>query len=287
MDRVGRYHPGAADQMGPMEAETLQALEQLGVGVDWFHHEDAPGQYKVGLEYRDALSMGDGLLTYGQVVRQIGRRHGFAATFMPKPFTDREGSGLHFTLSLMNGDDNVFADGADTLGLSQVARGFIAGLLLHGREITLVTNPTVNSYKRLVPGFAAPTRCTWADSGRGDLVRIPALVASETTPSSRLEYRVADPSCNPYLALASVLEAGLDGVDRELAPPPRRTEDGCQDGTPLPKHLSEAISAASDSELLKRVLGEALHAQMLTAATDEWASYHRQVSQWELDNYLR
>ena len=285
MDSIGRYHPTDGDVVGTLERETLGVMEQLGVGVDWFHHEDAPGQFKVGLQYRDALSMGDGLLTYGQMVRQIARRHDLMATFMPKPFADREGSGVHFTFALMRGDANAFHDPGHPLGLSPTALHFVGGLLNHGPEITLVTNPTVNSYKRLASGFAAPTHCTWANSGRGDMVRIPSLAASDAPPI-RLEYRVADPSCNPYLALAALLGAGLDGVEQELQPPPLREPGEPVTARALPTHLADAISNAKDSSLLQDILGEALHKRMLHAASEEWESYHQAVTGWELERYL-
>jgi glutamine synthetase len=288
MDRGRRYDAGIADDLVPLKRDTLLALEQLGVAVDSFHHEDAPGQYKVGLQYNDALSMADGLVTYRQVARQVARRFGVVASFMPKPLTEHEGSGLHFSLSLTRGDENVFYGPDDATGLSELARGFLAGLLAHAPAVTLVTNPTVNSYKRLAPGFSAPVACTWAPSGRGDLVRIPALQAGHGPRSTRLEYRVADPSCNPYLALTALLEAGLDGADRGLEPPLPRAADLPPEraGLPLPRSLAEAIARSRESELLTRALGEALHDELLTAAQQQWDEYHTHVSAWEIANYL-
>ncbi|MEZ4266111.1 MAG: glutamine synthetase family protein [Myxococcota bacterium] len=288
MDRGRRYDARDAVELVPLKRETLLALEQLGVAVDSFHHEDAPGQYKVGLQYNDALSMADGLVTYRQVARQVAQRFGVIASFMPKPLTEHEGSGLHFSLSLTRGEENVFYGASDPHGLSDLARGFLAGLLAHAPAITLVTNPTVNSYKRLAPGFSAPVACTWAPSGRGDLVRIPALQAGHGPRSTRLEYRVADPSCNPYLALTALLEAGLDGADLELAPPAPRDAELAPEraGASLPRSLAEAISRSRESELLTRALGDALHDELLTAAQQQWDDYHTHVSAWEIANYL-
>jgi glutamine synthetase len=288
MDTGRRYDAGLASDLVPLKRDTLLALEQLGVAVDSFHHEDAPGQYKVGLQYNDALSMADGLVTYRQVVRQVARRFGVVASFMPKPLTEHEGSGLHFSLSLTRGDENIFYGPDDATGLSGFARGFLAGLLAHAPAITLVTNPTVNSYKRLAPGFSAPVACTWAPSGRGDLVRIPALQAGHGPRSTRLEYRVADPSCNPYLALTALLEAGLDGADQKFEPPPPRANDIAPEraGTALPRSLAEAIARSRESELLTRALGEPLHDELLTSAQQQWDDYHTFVSAWEIETYL-
>lgn len=289
-DHGGRYHPGASDELTELKRETLLALEQLGVAVDSFHHEDAPGQYKVGIQYSDALSLADGLLTYRQVVRRMAERHGVLASFMPKPLTAEEGCGLHFSLSLVDKDGgNVFYDGDDPLGLTTLARQFVAGLLEHAPALSLLTNPTVNSYKRLVPGFSAPTACTWARAGRGDLVRIPRLQTGHGPTSTRLEYRLPDPSCNPYLALAGLLEAGLDGVDAAADPPPEREPDQprLEAGPALPSHLAAAIDAAAASELLPRALGSALTAELTRAARAEWSSYHSQVGAWEVESYLR
>ncbi|MCB9728814.1 MAG: glutamine synthetase [Deltaproteobacteria bacterium] len=288
MDQGRRYDPGLPNELMSLKRDTLLALEQLGVAVDSFHHEDAPGQYKVGLQYNDALSMADGLVTYRQVARQVARRFGIVASFMPKPLTEHEGSGLHFSLSLTRGEENAFYGADDATGLSGLARGFLAGLLDHAPAITLVTNPTVNSYKRLAPGFSAPVACTWAPSGRGDLVRIPALQTGHGPRSTRLEYRVADPSCNPYLALTALLEAGLDGAERALEPPPSRASDVAPEhaGVPLPRSLAEAIGRSRESELLTRALGDALHDELIRAAQQQWDEYHTHVSAWEIASYL-
>lgn len=288
MDAGRRYDPGVPNELVRLKRDTMLALEQLGVAVDSFHHEDAPGQYKVGLQYNDALSMADGILTYRQIVRQIARNYDAVTSFMPKPLTDHEGSGLHFTLSLVREDHNVFWDADDDMGLSALARSFVAGLLDHASEITLVTDPNANSYKRLVPGFSAPVAATWGAAGRGDLVRIPALQAGHGPTSTRLEYRAADPSCNPYLALTALLEAGRDGVARGLTPPPARTPEVRPEdhGARLPRHLAEAIEQAVSSELLPEVFGEALFAEMLRTARSDWAAYHAHVTEWELDQYL-
>ncbi|MGM0576586.1 MAG: glutamine synthetase family protein [Myxococcota bacterium] len=289
MDAGRRYDPGLPNELVQLKRDTMLALEQLGVAVDSFHHEDAPGQYKVGLQYNDALSMADGLLTYRQIVQQVAQRYGVVTSFMPKPLTDHEGSGLHFTLSLVRDEENVFWDPEGDMGLSSPARSFVAGLLEYAQEVTLVTNPTTNSYKRLVPGFSAPVSATWGGAGRGDLVRIPALQTGHGPTSTRLEYRAADPSCNPYLALTALLEAGRDGMARELSPPSARrpTQRPEDHGRRLPRHLDAAIRAAERSGLLDMAFGEALFAQMLQTAREEWEGYHAQVTAWELDRYLR
>ncbi len=287
VDRGGRYEPGRAQHLLGLTRETMTALERLGVAVDSVHHEDAPAQYKVGIQYSDALSLADGVVTYRQVVRQMARRHGVHASFMPKPFTRYEGSGLHFSLSLAQEEQNVFYDADSDLGLSDLARSFAAGLLQHAPTITLVTNPTVNSYKRLAPGFAAPTFCSWATAGRGDLLRVPTLQAGHGS-STRLEYRAPDPSCNPYLALAAILAAGLDGVERGATPPAPRAPDASPGdvGAPLPRHLPEALELAGQSELLQEALGDALLEELQRTARKAWDSYHSHVTRWEIERLL-
>src|SRR3990170_1085196 len=186
----------------------------MGIGVESSHHEVAPSQHEVDLRYTDALTMADSTLTCRLVVKEVAMAAGVYATFMPKPLAGENGSGMHTHLSLFRGERNAFFDGDDPLHLSAVARGFIAGLLRHAREITLVTNQWVNSYKRLIPGFEAPHQITWARRSRGDLLRVPEYRPGREI-SARIEYRAPDAACNPYLAFAAILAAGLDGIEKE------------------------------------------------------------------------
>jgi glutamine synthetase len=265
--------------------DTVIALEQLGIAVESTHHEVGPGQYEIKLSYSDALSMADGLMTYRLCVKQLAQPTGLVASFMPKPLADANGSGLHLSLSLSQGGQPAFSDPTDPLGLSETAKQFAAGLLAHAPALTLVTNQWVNSYKRLVPGFEAPTACTWARANWDDLIRVPAPQATPEG-ATYLEYRAPDPACNPYLAFAVLLAAGLDGIERKLQPPPLRGRGEPQDAPPLPSTLAEAIAAAESSELLRAALGPALMGSLLENARLEWRSYHAQVSQWELDRYF-
>ena len=269
-------------------------LESMGIGVALSHHEAAPSQHEIDLRYTDALTMADSIMTYRLVVKEVAMRHGAYATFMPKPLRDVNGSGMHLQLSLFRGEENAFSDGDDTLGLSPLARNFMAGLLDHASETMLVTNQWVNSYRRLVPGFEAPTHATWSTTNHADLLRVPSYKPDDPA-GTRIEYRVPDPACNPYLAFASLLTAGLDGVDREAALPAALDRDVREIGgeeldqraiAQLPSSLGEAIASFADSALLRDALGDHVCDSLVANKRHEWDEYRTHVSEFELERYL-
>jgi glutamine synthetase len=273
----------------------------MGIGVESSHHEVAPSQHEVDLRYTDALTMADSVLTTRLVVKEVALANGVYATFMPKPLRGENGSGMHVHLSLFRGEHNAFFDAGDPLRLSAVARGFIAGLLRHAREITLVTNQWVNSYKRLVPGFEAPVRIAWnrrggaaasaSPSGRmpGDLLRVPEYRQGREL-AARIEYRAPDAACNPYLAFAALLAAGLEGIEREYQLPPGRdlaSDDAGSDEAPtLPGSLYEALQEAESADLLRRCLGEHAFESLLASKRIEWETYRSYITDYELNRYL-
>lgn len=281
LDNGGYFDLTPHDIASPLRRKTALTLEKLDIGVESSHHEGAPSQHEIDLRYTDALSMADSLMTFRLVVKEIAAESGCYATFMPKPTAQHNGSGMHINMSLFKRGKNAFFDSKDPEHLSPVARHFLAGLLCHAREITLFTNQWVNSYKRLVPGFEAPTRVTWAARNRADLVRVPSYKPGRES-SRRLEYRSPDSACNPYLVFALLLAAGLDGVKNKLPLPPQMNEDA----PTLPSNLNEAILAAQNSALVKSVLGEPLFEKFLANKRIEWENYRRQVHQYELDRYL-
>jgi glutamine synthetase len=278
-------------------------LEEMGIGVESSHHEVAPSQHEVDLRYTDALTMADSILTCRLVVKEVAMANGVHATFMPKPLADENGSGMHVHLSLFRGEKNAFFDPNDSLHLSAVARGFIAGLLRHARDVTLVTNQWVNSYKRLIPGFEAPVRVAWSrrnaftasvpdtrTAGRmpGDLLRVPEYRPGREI-SSRIEYRAPDAACNPYLAFAALLAAGLEGIEREYPLPPSRDASdlaSIEQAPTLPGSLYEAMLDAESSELLRSCLGEHVFDSLLTSKRIEWERYRSHITDYELKQYL-
>lgn len=288
LDHDSYFDATPSDVCSDLRRETVGALEQLGIAVESTHHEVGPGQYEVKLQYSDPLAMADALMTYRQTARQLAMRSGLTCTFMPKPLAGANGSGLHLTISVLQQGADALIDAEAPGGLSRLAEHFVAGLLAHAPAISLATNPSVNSYKRLSPGFEAPTSCTWARSNWEDLVRVPA-VATDHGGTTYVEYRAPDPSCNPYLAFAAVLSAGLDGILGERTPPPLRTagQPLAQAGPPLPRTLGEAIAYAEHSSVLANALGARLLASMLENARADWAAYHAQVTPWELARYYR
>lgn len=290
-DNGGYFDLGPIDLGEDARRDICLTLESLGIDVEASHHECANGQHEIDFRYGEALSIADRLMTFKLVVKTVAKRHGLAATFMPKPFTDLSGSGMHANLSLSSGGVNVFQDEKDPLGLSAVARSFIAGLMAHAPAITAVTNPLVNSYKRLVPGYEAPVHIAWATRNRSPLIRIPAIRGEAT----RVELRSPDPSCNPYLAFAVILEAGLDGIRRGLVPPPPvegnvydMSEEALEKAgiATLPQSLAEALDALEADPLILGVLGEHAAEKYIAAKRKEWDSYRTAVHQWELDRYL-
>jgi glutamine synthetase len=294
LDHGGYFDMTPLDAASDFRRETVLALEQLGIMVEASHHEVAPSQHEIDLRYTDALTMADSTMTYRLTVKEVAMRNGVYATFMPKPLADQNGSGMHVHQSLFKGERNVFFDANDPYYLSAMARSYIAGLLRHAREITLVTNEWVNSYKRLVPGYEAPVYLTWARRNRSDLVRVPEYKPGKEN-ATRIEYRSPDPACNPYLAFAAMLAAGLEGIEKEYPCPEPVEENVYEMGEEerqergidhLPGSLWEAIELAEESDLLRRCLGEHLFDSLLSNKKIEWSDYRRQVTDYELRRYL-
>jgi glutamine synthetase len=294
LDNGGYFDMTPLDAATDLRRETVLTLEDLGIPVEASHHEVAPSQHEIALRYTDALTMADNTMTYRLVVKEVAMKNGVHATFMPKPISDENGSGMHVHQSLFKGERNAFFDTGDPYHLSALARSYIAGLLHHGKEITLVTNQWVNSYKRLVPGFEAPVYLSWARRNRSDLIRIPDIKRGKEN-ATRIEYRGADPACNPYLAFAAMLAAGLEGVDGKYeCPAPveenvfemsegERKERGIDH---LPGSLWEAIEHAEGSTLLRRCLGDHLFESLLTNKKIEWSNFRRHVTDYEIKRYL-
>jgi glutamine synthetase len=294
LDRGGYFDMTPLDAASDFRRDTVLALEQMGIMVEASHHEVAPSQHEIDLRYTDALTMADSTMTYRLTVKQVAMMNGVYATFMPKPIASENGSGMHVHQSLFKGDRNVFFNAKDPYFLSALARSYIAGLLRHAREITLVTNEWVNSYKRLVPGFEAPVYLSWARRNRSDLVRVPEYKPGQEN-ATRIEYRSPDPACNPYLAFAVMLAAGLEGIEKEY-PCPEPLEENVYELTEkerqergithLPGSLWEAVELAEGSDVLRRCLGEHLFNSLLDNKKIEWSEYRRQVTDYELRRYL-
>lgn len=269
-------------------------LESMGISVEFSHHEGGPGQNEIDLRYADALTTADNIMTFRTVVKEVALEQGIYATFMPKPFSDHPGSGMHTHLSLFEGDRNAFHEAGSQYQLSTVARRFIAGLLQHAAEITAVTNQWVNSYKRLWGGGEAPSYVCWGHNNRSALIRVPMYKPGKGN-STRIEYRAIDPACNPYLAFALMLAAGLKGIEDGAELP-----DGAEDDVwsltdaerramgfkPLPASLDEAVRIMEDSELVAETLGEGVFDFFLRNKRAEWAEYRRQITPFELNRYL-
>jgi glutamine synthetase len=286
LDSGGYFDLTPLDVASDLRRETVLTLEEMGIGVESSHHEVAPSQHEVDLRYTDALTMADSIMTSRLVVKEVAMAAGVYATFMPKPLADQNGSGLHSHISLFRGESNAFFDGNDPMHLSAVARGFIAGLMRHAREIALVTNQWVNSYKRLVPGFEAPVKITWARRSSGDLLRVPEYRQGREM-AVRIEYRAPDPGCNPYLAFAAILAAGLEGIEREYPlPPSRDSGEADESADTMPGSLYEAIRDAEASDVLHRCLGDHLFESLLTSKRIEWESYRSHITDYELKRYL-
>ena len=266
-------------------------LEKLGFDVEASHHEVAPGQHEVDFKYADALTACDNIQTFKLVVKTVARKHGLHATFMPKPLERINGSGMHLNMSLFTKDGNAFFDENGQEQLSKEAYYFLGGILKHARNFTALTNPTVNSYKRLVPGYEAPVYVAWSGRNRSPLIRVPESRGLST----RLELRSVDPAANPYLAMAVLLEAGLDGITRELTPPPavdrniyimneeERAEALIKD---LPSTLHNAIKELRVDPVMVDALGQHIFSNFVEAKRMEWASFRQTVSEWEREQYL-
>jgi glutamine synthetase len=259
--------------------QAITLLEAMGVSVEFSHHEGAPGQQEIDLRYADALSTADNIMTFRHVIKEVALEQGFYASFMPKPFTDHPGSGMHTHVSLFKGEENAFYDANAELNLSEVGRHFVAGILKHASEITAVTNQWVNSYKRLQGGGEAPAIINWGHNDRGALVRIPMYKPNKEN-STRIEFRAPDSACNPYLAYAVMIAAGLKGIEGKYK------LEASNDSATLPANLDEAIAVMEKSELVRETLGESVFEYVLRNKRAEWLDYRRQVSQYELDRYL-
>jgi glutamine synthetase len=294
LDSGGYFDLIPLDAATDYRRETVLALEGMGIGVEYSHHEVAPSQHEIDMRYTDALSMADNVMTYRLIVKQIALQHGVYATFMPKPIFGECGSGMHVHQSLFTGDQNAFYDENDAFHLSKTAKSFIAGLLRHAREITAVTNQWVNSYKRLVPGYEAPVYLSWARRNRADLIRVPEYKPGREN-ATRIEYRSPDPACNPYLAFSVMLAAGLEGIEKEY-PVPDPVEENVYNMPEeerqrrgiavLPASLWEAINVTSNSEVVRKALGDHAFDAFIESKRIEWNEYRTQVTQWELDKYL-
>jgi len=259
--------------------QAITLLEAMGISVEFSHHEGAPGQQEIDLRYADALSTADNIMTFRHVIKEVALEQGFYASFMPKPFTDHPGSGMHTHVSLFEGENNAFFDASAEFNLSKTGRSFIAGILKHAAEMTAITNQWVNSYKRLQGGGEAPSLINWGQSDRGALVRIPMYKPNKEN-STRIELRSLDSACNPYLAFAVMLAAGLKGIEEGYVLEPSA------DPAPLPANLHEAIVAMEESQLIRQTLGEHVFEFVLRNKRAEWQDYRRQVSAYELDRYL-
>jgi glutamine synthetase len=294
LDKGGYLDLTPLDIASDVRRQTVLTLEDMGIGVEYSHHEAAPSQHEIGLRYTDALTMADNAMTYRLVVKEVALANGVYATFMPKPLGGENGSGMHTHQSLFKGDQNAFFDASDEYHLSPIAKSYVAGMLQHAGEITLVTNQWVNSYKRLVPGFEAPVYRTWARRNRSDLIRVPQYKPGKEV-STRIEYRAPDAACNPYLAFAVMLAAGLEGIEREypLGPPTEDDVFGLGDEErakrgieTLPGSLREAIEAFAHSDFARRALGDHVFESLLQNKTIEYDAYRRHVSDFEMDRYL-
>ena len=259
--------------------QAITMLEAMGISVEFSHHEGAPGQQEIDLRYADALSTADNIMTFRHVIKEVALEQGFYASFMPKPFTEHPGSGMHTHVSLFKGEENAFYDPTAEFNLSATGRSFIAGILKHAPEITAITNQWVNSYKRLHGGGEAPAFVNWGPSDRGALVRVPMYKPKKEN-STRIEFRSPDSACNPYLAYAVMLAAGLAGVEGKYE------LTNSTEPESLPANLNEAIAAMEKSTLVRETLGEHVFEYVLRNKRAEWQDYRRQVSAYELDRYL-
>jgi glutamine synthetase len=294
LDQGGYFDLTTLDAGSDLRRETIFALEQLGIHVEYSHHEVGPSQHEIDMRYAPALKMADDCMTYRLTVKECAMKYGLHATFMPKPLFGENGSGMHTHMSLFRGGRNAFFDADDPYYLSPIGKAFIAGQLRHAREISSIFAQWVNSYKRLVPGYEAPTYVAWSRRNRSALVRVP-LYHPGKEQATRMELRCPDPACNPYLTFAVLLQAGLEGVEHgyelpepmeknlyHLAPDERRRLGIEQ----LPATLGEAIELTAESELVLRTLGEHMFNRFVEIKRQEWEDYRVQVTQWELDRYL-
>ena len=294
LDNFGYYDQQSSNPSADLRRDTVLNLSDMGIPVKYSHHEGANSQHEIDLQYTDALTMADSVMTAKLVIKEMAQLGGAYASFMPKPFSSSNGSGMHTHQSLFKGDQNVFYDEEDSDHLSETGKRFIAGLLRHAPEITLVTNQWVNSYKRLVPGYEAPVYISWAAVNRSDLIRVPAYKPGYDS-SVRIEYRAPDPACNPYLAFSVMLAAGLKGIELEYPIPTpvegnvfvmTAEERSARDIRTLPGSLGEALSLAEDSLLLRETLGDQTFSSFIKNKKIEWDQYRSTVTDYEITRYL-
>lgn len=290
-DDAGYFDLAPVDLGENARRDMVTTLKKMGFEVEASHHECAPGQHEIDFKYDEALYAADKIMTFKAVVRMVAKNHGLHATFMPKPVFGIAGSGMHVNQSLFKDGKNAFYDEDGKLGLSDAAYSYMAGLLTHAKAICAVTNPTVNSYKRLVSGYEAPVYIAWSGKNRSPLVRVPAKRGNST----RVELRSPDPSCNPYLALAVVLKAGLDGIKKGLTPPSATDrniyEMSCDERMncsidSLPQSLEEALAKLSEDDIIKEALGDHVYNRFLEAKRIEWEEYRNMITPWEIEKYL-
>jgi glutamine synthetase len=290
-DSAGYFDLSPVDLGEDVRREIVLALEAMGFHVEAAHHEVAPGQHEIDFRYDDVLTTADNISTFRFVVKNVATRNGLHATFMPKPIYGINGSGMHTHMSLFSSSANIFYDAKAPMQLSQACLNYIGGILRHAKGFCAITNPLVNSYKRLVPGFEAPTNIAWSEKNRSPLVRVPAARGTST----RIELRMPDPSCNPYLALAVMLRSGLDGIDKKVDPGPpinkniftmSHRERRHLRIDELPGNLNEALDELEKDELVRDTLGEHTFEHFLAAKREEWLDYIKHVSPWEVDRYL-
>ncbi len=294
LDEGGYFDMTPLDAATDLRRETVLALEEIGIGIEYSHHEVATSQHEIDMRYTDALTMADNVMTYRLVVKEVAIQNGVYATFMPKPVFGINGSGMHVHQSLFKGDKNAFFDKNDRYYLSKVAKCYIAGLLKHAPEITAVTNQWINSYKRLVPGYEAPIYLSWARRSRADLIRVPEYKPGKEN-ATRIEFRSPDPACNPYLAFSVMLAAGLEGIEKEYEVPDpveenvyemTEEERGKRGIDTLPPNLLEAIRLTEKSEVVRRALGDHVFQAFIKNKKIEWEQYRMQVTDYEVKRYL-
>lgn len=290
-EKAGYFDLGPVDLGENARRDMVLTLEDMGFEIEASHHEVAPAQHEIDFKYDEAMHTADNIMTFKLAVKTIAKRHGLFASFMPKPKYGINGSGMHINMSLSKDGKNIFDDAGGKLGLSKDAYYFIGGIIKHMKAITVIMNPLVNSYKRLVPGYEAPCYIAWSATNRSPLIRIPASRGAGT----RVELRCPDPAANPYLALAVCLAAGLDGIENKIMPPEevkenvfemrlsRKVEKGIES---LPGDLMEAIEEFEHDDYIKGVLGPHITEKYAEAKKAEWADYRAQVTQWEIDEYL-
>lgn len=291
-DNGGYFDLAPTDLAENCRRDIVLELEDHGFEIEASHHEVAPGQHEIDWKYLDAVQACDSIQTFKLIVKSVARRHNLHATFMPKPIYGIAGSGMHCNLSLFNQNGNAFYDETSESGLSEIAYYFIGGMMKYARAYTAICNPTINSYKRLVPGYEAPVYIAWSTQNRSPLLRIPASRGNST----RVEIRSVDPSANPYLALAVLLQAGLEGIENKIEPPrpvdrniyamshEERLEEGIED---LPGSLREALQELKSAPVMLEALGEHIAQNFITSKTMEYNSYQKHVSEWEMDKYFK